>query len=108
MGTVNGRPIRVVLVDDDPLVRAGLTLMLGGAPQLRIVGEAGDGAEGLEVIARTGPDVVRMDGLTATRRLSEQRDPPQVIVLTTFDADEHVVTALAHGARGFLLKDTSP
>jgi DNA-binding NarL/FixJ family response regulator len=115
VGSVSGGPIRVVLVDDDPLVRAGLTLMLGGAPQLQIVGEAGDGAEGLEVIARTRPGVVlmdirmpRMDGLTATRRLSEQRDPPQVIVLTTFDADEHVVTALAHGARGFLLKDTSP
>jgi DNA-binding NarL/FixJ family response regulator len=108
-------PIRVVLVDDDPLVRAGLRLMLGGAPQLLIVGEAGDGAEGLEVIARTRPDVVlmdirmpRMDGLTAVRRLSEQRDAPKVIVLTTFDADEHVVRALALGALGFLLKDTSP
>ncbi len=115
MGSMSGGPIRVVLVDDDPLVRAGLSLMLGGAPHLQIVGEAGDGAEGLEVIARTRPDVVlmdirmpRMDGLTATRRLSEERDPPQVIVLTTFDADEHVVRALALGARGFLLKDTSP
>ena len=115
MGTVNGEPIRVVLVDDDPLVRAGLTLMLGGAAQLQIVGEAGDGAEGLEVITRTRPDVVlmdirmpRMDGLTATERLCERPDPPKVIVLTTFDADEHVVRALALGARGFLLKDTSP
>jgi DNA-binding NarL/FixJ family response regulator len=115
MGSMSGGPIRVVLVDDDPLVRAGLRLMLGGAPHLEIVGEAGDGAEGLEVIARTRPDVVlmdirmpRMDGLAATRRLSEERDPPQVIVLTTFDADEHVVRALALGARGFLLKDTSP
>jgi DNA-binding NarL/FixJ family response regulator len=108
-------PIRVVLVDDDPLVRAGLRLMLGGAPQLQIVGEAGDGAEGLEVIARRRPDVVlmdirmpRMDGLTAIQRLADQRDPPKVIVLTTFDADEHVVRALAMGALGFLLKDTSP
>jgi DNA-binding NarL/FixJ family response regulator len=108
-------PIPVVLVDDDPLVRAGLRLMLGGAPQLLIVGEAADGAEGLEVIARTRPDVVlmdirmpRMDGLTAVQRLSEQRDASKVIVLTTFDADEHVVRALALGARGFLLKDTSP
>ncbi len=115
MGPVSGGPIRVVLVDDDPLVRAGLGLMLRGAPQLEIVGEAGDGAEGLDVIARTRPDVVlmdirmpRMDGLTATGCLSEQRDPPQVIVLTTFDADEHVVRALALGAKGFLLKDTSP
>jgi DNA-binding NarL/FixJ family response regulator len=112
---VNDRPIRVVLVDDDPLVRAGLTLMLGGAPQLEIVGEAGDGAQGLEVIDRVYPDVVlmdirmpRMDGLAATRRLAEHADPPKVIVLTTFDADEYVVRALAHGATGFLLKDTSP
>ena len=108
-------PIRVVLVDDDPLVRAGLGLMLRGAPQLEIVGEAGDGAEGLDVIARLRPNVVlmdirmpRMDGLTATQRLSEQPDPPKVIVLTTFDADEHVVRALANGATGFLLKDTAP
>jgi DNA-binding NarL/FixJ family response regulator len=115
MGPMNDRPIRVVLVDDDPLVRAGLGLMLGGAPQLQIVGEAGDGAEGLEVVARTRPDVVLMDirmpvmdGLTATQRLCEQRDPPKVIVLTTFDADDHVIRALACGAMGFLLKDTSP
>ncbi len=115
MGSVSAGPIRVVLVDDDPLVRAGLTLMLGGAPQLDIVGEAANGREGLDVIARTRPDVVlmdirmpQMDGLTATRHLSEQRDPPKVIVLTTFDADEHVVRALANGATGFLLKDTSP
>jgi DNA-binding NarL/FixJ family response regulator len=115
MGPLNAGPIRVVLVDDDPLVRAGLGLMLRGAPHLEIVGEAGDGAEGLEVIARTRPDVVlmdirmpRMDGLAATQRLSEQRDPPKVIVLTTFDADDYVVRALAHGASGFILKDTSP
>ena len=108
-------PLRVLLVDDDPLVRAGLSLMLGGAPQLQIVGWAGDGIEGLEVVGRTRPDVVlmdirmpRMDGLTATQRLSEQPDPPKVIVLTTFDADEHVVRALANGATGFLLKDTAP
>jgi DNA-binding NarL/FixJ family response regulator len=112
---VSDRPIRVVLVDDDPLVRAGLGLMLGGAPQLEIVGEAGDGAEGLAVIDRVRPDVVlmdirmpRMDGLEATQRLAELPHPPKVIVLTTFDADEHVVRALGHGATGFLLKDTSP
>jgi DNA-binding NarL/FixJ family response regulator len=112
---VSDRPIRVVLVDDDPLVRAGLGLMLGGAPQLEVVGEAGDGAEGLEVIDRVHPDVVlmdirmpRMDGLAAAQRLAERNAPPKVIVLTTFDADEYVVRALAHGATGFLLKDTSP
>ena len=115
VGTMSGEPIRVVLVDDDPLVRAGLSLMLRGAPQLEIVGEAGDGVQALEVIARTRPDVVlmdirmpRLDGLAATQRLSEQADAPAVIVLTTFDADEYVVRALANGATGFLLKDTSP
>ncbi len=108
-------PVRVVLVDDDPLVRAGLNLMLGGAPRLEVVGEAGDGAEALEVIDRVRPDVVlmdirmpRVDGLAATQRLAERPDPPKVIVLTTFDADEYVVRALAGGATGFLLKDTSP
>jgi DNA-binding NarL/FixJ family response regulator len=108
-------PVRVVIVDDDPLVRAGLRLLLGGAPQLEVVGEAADGAEGLEVIGRTRPDVVlmdirmpRMDGLTATQRLAGQPRAPAVIVLTTFDADEYVVRALANGATGFLLKDTSP
>ena len=108
-------PVRVVIVDDDPLVRAGLRLLLGGAPQLEVVGEAADGAEGLEVTARTRPDVVlmdirmpRMDGLTATQRLAGQPGAPAVIVLTTFDADEYVVRALANGANGFLLKDTSP
>ena len=107
-------PIRIVLVDDDPWVRAGLGLVLRGAPQPEVVGEAGDGGDGLEVIARTHPDVVlmdirmpRMDGLTATQRLSELADPPKIIVLTTFDADDHVVRALAQGASGFLLKDTS-
>jgi DNA-binding NarL/FixJ family response regulator len=108
-------PIRVVLVDDDPLVRAGLALILKGAPHLEIVGEASDGAEGLAVIEQTSPDVVlmdirmpQMDGLDATKRLSERPDPPAVIVLTTFDADEYVVRALAQGATGFLLKDTPP
>jgi len=112
---VSDRPIRVVLVDDDPLVRAALRLMLGGAPQLTIVGEAGDGAQGLELIARERPEVVlmdirmpRMDGLAATQQLARQPDPPKIIVLTTFDADEYVVRALACGATGFILKDTSP
>jgi DNA-binding NarL/FixJ family response regulator len=108
-------PIRVVLVDDDPLVRAGLAMILRGAPRVEIVGEAGDGAEGLAVIDETRPDVVlmdirmpRMDGLDATQRLSQRDDAPAVIVLTTFDADEYVARALAHGATGFLLKDTPP
>lgn len=108
-------PIRVLLVDDDPLVRAGLALMLGGDERLRVVGEAGDGAEGVEQVAALGPDVVLMDirmpgldGLAAIERLRERGLETQVIVLTTFDADDHVVRALRAGAAGFLLKDTPP
>ena len=89
--------------------------MLGGQPDLEVVGEAGDGREGLAMIERLRPDVVlmdirmpRVDGLAATRALHARSDPPRVIVLTTFDADEHVVEALAAGADGFLLKDTPP
>jgi DNA-binding NarL/FixJ family response regulator len=107
--------IRVVIVDDDALVRAGLAMILGGDDSIEIVGEAGDGQEGLELVARTSPDVVlmdirmpRLDGLGATARLMDQLDPPKVLVLTTFDADEHVVRALRDGASGFLLKDTPP
>ena len=106
---------RVALVDDDPIVRSALALMLGGQADLEVVGEAGDGREGLTMIERLRPDVVlmdirmpRVDGLAATRALHARSDPPRVIVLTTFDADEHVVQALAAGADGFLLKDTPP
>ena len=108
-------PIRVLLVDDDPLVRAGLTMMLGGAPDLRVVGEAGDGEQALALAAECRPDVVLMDirmpgvdGLTATERLRARADAPEVVVLTTFDADRHVLRALRAGASGFLLKDTPP
>ena len=108
-------PIRVVLVDDDPLVRAGLAMILRGAPHVEIVGEAGDGVEGLDVIDATRPDVVlmdirmpRMDGLDATKRLSQRDDGPAVIVLTTFDADEYVVRALAHGATRLPAQGHSP
>ena len=107
--------IRVAVVDDDALVRAGLSLILGGAADIEIVGEADDGVAGLDLVKRTSPDVVlmdirmpRLDGLEATARLMRRRDPPQVIVLTTFDADEYVVRALSDGASGFLLKDTPP
>jgi DNA-binding NarL/FixJ family response regulator len=106
---------RVILVDDDPLVRSALTLMLGGQSDLEVVGEAGDGRAGLAMIERLRPDVVlmdirmpKLDGLAATRALHSRSDPPRVIVLTTFDADDHVVEALAAGADGFLLKDTPP
>jgi len=106
---------RVLIVDDDPLVRSALTLMLGGQQDVEVVGEASDGREGVEAVAGLRPDVVLMDvrmprlnGLEATRELHLQPDPPRVIVLTTFDADDHVVGALAAGADGFLLKDTPP
>ena len=106
---------RLLIVDDDPLVRSALTFMLGGQPDLEVVGEAGDGREGVTRAAELKPDVVLMDirmprlnGLDATRRLLASDDPPRVIVLTTFDADEYVVEALAAGADGFLLKDTPP
>jgi DNA-binding NarL/FixJ family response regulator len=106
---------RVLVVDDDPLVRSALTLMLGGQPDLDVVGEAPDGRVAIALTAKLRPDVVLMDirmpvlgGLEATRELHRQPDPPRVIVLTTFDADEQVVGALAAGADGFLLKDTPP
>ncbi|MFM9445910.1 response regulator [Streptomyces acidiscabies] len=107
--------IRLLLVDDDPLVRAGLSLMLGGAHDVRIVGEAADGAEVEALVERTRPDVVLMDirmpavdGLTATEHLRARADAPQVVVLTTFHADEQVLRALRAGAAGFVLKDTPP
>ncbi|MCS0635358.1 response regulator transcription factor [Streptomyces sp. LP05-1] len=107
--------IRLIVVDDDPLVRAGLTLMLGGADDLEIVGECADGAEVPALVDRTGPDVVLMDirmpgvdGLTATERLRARPDGPEVVVLTTFHADEQVLRALRAGAAGFVLKDTPP
>jgi DNA-binding NarL/FixJ family response regulator len=113
-GTVNAR-IRVLIVDDDALVRAGLTMLLAGADDIEIVGEAADGSEVDHAVAERQPDIVLMDirmpgmdGLTATEILRRHDRPPEVIVLTTFDADEHVLRALRAGASGFLLKDTPP
>jgi DNA-binding NarL/FixJ family response regulator len=113
--TSSERRVRVAIVDDDPLVRAGLAMILRGAPDIEITGEAGDGAAGLALVDESSPDVVlmdirmpRMDGLEATAQLSRRTEPPAVIVLTTFDADEYVVRALRDGATGFLLKDTPP
>jgi DNA-binding NarL/FixJ family response regulator len=106
---------RVLIVDDDPLVRTALTMMLTGADGITVVGEAADGAAGLAAARDHRPDVVlmdirmpTMDGLTATEALRARPDAPEVIVLTTFDADEFVLRALRAGAGGFLLKDTPP
>jgi DNA-binding NarL/FixJ family response regulator len=108
-------PIRVLIADDDALVRAALTMMLAGTDDIRIVAEAADGAEVASAVDAYRPDVVlmdirmpRMDGLAATELLRARDDAPQVIVLTTFDADDHVLRALRAGASGFLLKDTPP
>lgn len=107
--------IRVLLVDDDPLVRSALSLMLGGQVDIDVVGEAPDGAAGVAMVGELDPDVVLMDirmpvmdGLQATRVIHERPSPPSVVVLTTFDADDHVLRAVAAGADGFLLKDTPP
>jgi DNA-binding NarL/FixJ family response regulator len=109
------RSIRVLVVDDDPLVRAGLTMMLDGANDIVVVGQAADGDEVPDAVAAHAPDVVlmdlrmpRTDGITATGRLRRRPRPPEVIVLTTFDTDENVLRALRVGASGFLLKDCPP
>ena len=107
--------IRILIVDDDALVRSGLRMMLAGAEQLEVVGEASDGGEVLAAVDAHHPDVVlmdlrmpRVDGLAAMELLRQQPGTPEVIVLTTFDADELVLRALRAGAGGFLLKDTPP
>jgi DNA-binding NarL/FixJ family response regulator len=110
-----GGVIRVLLVDDDPLVRSALSLMLGGQSDIEVVGEAPNGEVGLAMVSELEPDVVLMDirmpvmdGLEATQVLFQRPSPPSVVVLTTFDADDHVLRAIAAGADGFLLKDTPP
>lgn len=107
--------IRVVLADDQELVRAGFRMILDAQEDIEVVGEAADGAKALAEIARTHPDVVLMDirmpgvdGLEATRRLTALADPPKVLVLTTFDAEDLVYEALRAGAAGFLLKTAPP
>jgi DNA-binding NarL/FixJ family response regulator len=108
-------PVRVLLVDDDPLVRSGLRLMLAGSERIEVVGEVEDGRGVLAAVDRHHADVVlmdirmpQMDGIAATRLLRGQPRPPAVLVLTTFQADELVLGALRAGAAGFLLKDTPP
>jgi DNA-binding NarL/FixJ family response regulator len=107
--------VRVLLVDDDALVRAGLRIILSSADDLEVVGEADDGARVVAAVREHRPDVVlmdirmaEMDGITATAALRRLDRPPQIIVLTTFQADEQVMSALRAGASGFLVKDTPP
>jgi DNA-binding NarL/FixJ family response regulator len=111
---VSPDPIRVLVVDDDPLVRAGLRLLLSG-DGMEVVGEAADGHEAGRQVRALQPHVVLMDirmpgmdGLSATEAIRAASDAPEVVVLTTFDADEHVLRALRAGAAGFLLKDSPP
>ena len=109
--------IGVLLVDDQELLREGLAMMLGAQPDIEVVGQAGDGATGVAAAERLDPDVIlmdirmpNMDGVEATRQIVAARPPdqgPRVIVLTTFDLDEYVVSALQAGASGFLLKDAA-
>jgi DNA-binding NarL/FixJ family response regulator len=108
-------PIRVLIADDDALVRAALSMMLSGTEDIRVVAEVADGSEVGPAVDAFRPDVVlmdirmpRMDGLAATEALRARAGAPSVIVLTTFDADDHVLRALRAGASGFLLKDTPP
>ncbi|MFJ6678378.1 response regulator [Microbacterium sp. NPDC091382] len=107
--------IRVVLVDDQALFRAGIRMVVASQPDLEVVGEASDGAQAIEVVRQTRPDVVLMDirmpvmdGLAATEALLADADPPKVVMLTTFDLDEAAARAIQRGASGFLLKDADP
>jgi DNA-binding NarL/FixJ family response regulator len=107
--------IRTLLVDDESLIRAGLRFIIESAPDVEVVGEAEDGDQAVDAVRRLGPDVVlmdvrmpRFDGLAATGAIRRLARAPAVIILTTFDSDEHIFTALEAGACGFLLKDTSP
>jgi DNA-binding NarL/FixJ family response regulator len=115
MNPPTGAPIRVVIIDDDALVRTALAMILRDDTTIEVVGEAHDGQAGLNLVARVTPDVVlmdirmpRLDGLEALGRLMGQPVPAKVIMLTTFDADDHVLRALRDGASGFLLKHTPP
>ncbi|BCJ38342.1 DNA-binding response regulator [Actinocatenispora thailandica] len=104
--------IRVLLADDQPLIRSGLRVLIADAPDLTVVAEAGTGVEAVRLAAETAPDVAVMDirmpdldGIEATRRITAAADPPRVLMLTTFDEDEYVYGALRAGASGFLVKD---
>ncbi|CAL9360965.1 MULTISPECIES: response regulator [Streptomyces] len=106
---------RVLVVDDEPMVRVFLRTILGSAEDIEVVADEDDGAAGLAAVGRDRPDVVLMDlrmpgmdGLTAIERINELPEPPHIVVLTTFDADPYVLRALRAGATGFLVKSTPP
>ncbi|MER6225829.1 response regulator [Streptomyces sp. 900105755] len=107
--------IRVMLVDDQVLLRTGFRMVLAAQPDMEVVAEAGDGVEALQVLTSTAVDVVlmdvrmpKLDGVEATRRICEQPDAPKVLILTTFDLDEYAFSGLKAGASGFMLKDVPP
>lgn len=108
-------PVRIVLVDDQSLFRAGIRMVIDSQSDLEVVGEASDGREAIEVVRQVRPDIVLMDvrmpvmdGLAATAEILREPEPPRVIVLTTFDLDEAAARAIQGGASGFLLKDSEP
>src|SRR3954469_25893544 len=107
--------IRVLLADDQALVRGGFRVILESQQDIEIVGEAADGQEAVDLSRALHPDVIlldirmpRMDGIEATRRIASDSQPPHILILTTFDADSHVYEAMKAGASGFLLKDLRP
>ncbi|WAX78725.1 response regulator transcription factor [Streptomyces sp. KMM 9044] len=107
--------IRVMLVDDQALLRAGFRMVLAAQPDMEVVAEAGDGVEALQVLRSTAVDVVlmdvrmpKLDGVETTRRICADTDPPKVLILTTFDLDEYAFSGLKAGACGFMLKDVPP
>jgi DNA-binding NarL/FixJ family response regulator len=115
MTDVGGVIIRIVLVDDQELVRAGFRMVLDAQPDMQVIGEAGDGLGAIELARRLHADVMvmdarmpRLDGVEATRRIRQAGDLPRVLMLTTFDLDEYAFAALKAGASGFLLKDVPP
>ncbi|WP_110589597.1 response regulator [Microbacterium suaedae] len=108
-------PVRVALVDDQELFRAGVRMLVDSQPDLQVVGEAGNGRAALGMVEQTRPDIVLMDirmpvmdGLEATAAILERPDPPRIVMLTTFDLDEAAARAIRNGASGFLLKDAQP
>ncbi|MEU3347048.1 response regulator transcription factor [Streptomyces sp. NPDC006700] len=107
--------IRVMLVDDQVLLRTGFRMVLAAQPDMEVVAEAGDGVEALQVLRATAVDVVlmdvrmpKLDGVETTRRICSEPDPPKVLILTTFDLDEYAFSGLKAGASGFMLKDVPP